>query len=42
VWIADVRTDLYERLMDIAAVFVDLGLWATISTVFIVKLESGK
>jgi hypothetical protein len=40
--IADVRTDLDERLMSIASVFVDLRSRATVSPVLLVKLEFGK
>jgi hypothetical protein len=34
--------DPYERLMNITAVFVDIGTWATVPSVFVVKLEFGK
>jgi hypothetical protein len=36
--LANVRTDLQKRLMGIAEVFVDSGSWATVRTVFEVKL----
>jgi hypothetical protein len=39
---ANVRTDLYERLMNITAVFVDSRPWATVPPVGVIKLEFGK
>jgi hypothetical protein len=39
---ADMRSDLKEGLMNVAAIFVDSGAWATISTGGEVELEFGK